>query len=92
MFKQHPSWQILRELELPKILAGTLAACKAVSEPRKSVKIWLRRENKRGLLKSSLAYLGILPAERFTKSHFFNLAHHSQGQISEDLKDLRGIW
>ena len=26
-----------------------LAACKAVSEPRKSVKIWLKRENKRGL-------------------------------------------
>ena len=69
-----------------------LAACKAVSEPRKSVKMWLKRENKRGLLKSSLAYLGILPAERFTKSHFFNLAHNSQGQISEDLKDLRGIW
>ena len=69
-----------------------LAACKAVSEPRKSVKIWLKRENKRGLLKSSRAYLGILPADRFTKSHFFNLAHHSQGQISEDLKDLRGIW
>ena len=69
-----------------------LAACKAVSEPRKSVKIWLKRENKRWLLKSSLAYLGILPAERFTKSHFFNLAHHSQGQISEDLKDLRVIW
>ena len=91
--KQHPSWQILRELELPKILADTSAACKAVSEPRKSVKIWLKRENKRGLLKPiSLAYLGILPAERFTKSHFFNLAHHSQRQISEDLKDLRGIW
>ena len=90
--KPYPPWQILREVELPKILAETLAACKAVSEPRKSVKIWLKRENKRGLLKSSLAYLGILPAERFTKSHFFNLAHHSQGQISEDLKDLRGIW
>ena len=52
-----------------------------------------KERKQKGLLKPiSLAYLGILPAEKFTKSHFFNLAHHSQGQISEDLEDLKGIW
>ena len=91
MFKQHPSWQILRELELPKILdcssymqggQWTKEICQNMAKERKQT----------GIIKVQSCLFGHSACREVYKFPFFNLAHHSQRQISEGLKDLRGIW
>ena len=90
--KHYPPWQILRELELPKILAGS--SCMQGGQWTKEICQNMAKERKqKGVIKVQSCLLGHSACRGGLQNPtFFNLAHHSQGQISEDLKDLRGIW